>query len=346
MRYGAILAESWRVTWRERRLWPLALIRGLQALVGVAFLLVLTVPVALLTVAVAPSGVSSTLAQDVARHVSGVAADLFPTYALISTLFFLVWVAAAVLDVAASGGLIGQVNAAEQGATPSAATGLTNGFRHWGRIAALLAITVMPALIALLVRSIAAWFAIGLPALRGAAPNLGAFYSSSIALSPLSGIAALIAIPLGALVELALRYGVVDDLEWKAAFGRAWALAKKNVGPTALMWLLIFAVTYGATLAVQIVLGLLVGVGVAFVVLSVLSHAVGVAWVVGTVAGLVLAVGGLAFASAIALFTSSVWTIFWRTATEVDLRFRNPAPEPAAPWQPQATTVRPEEAEA
>jgi hypothetical protein len=322
--YWGIVSEAWRVAWRNRSLWWLGLIQGVAGLVGGLFVLAVVLPL----------GLASAL-PTASRDFSRASLPFDPAWFIDTLGRFWVWIAlglgiavaawlaVAILDVAAFGGLVAEVDQAERGQPASASRGLRAGFKAWWRIAGLLALTIMPTLLVLLVRAIALYFAVAVPLQAGRSPDINALAMSSQGLSSLQNLASLVAIPLGVIVQLAVRFAIIDDVALGRSLGAAWDVCKRKLGQVVLVYLVLMLVTIVVALAV----GLLVGVFVAVVGMALalaLSAQSGVSWVVGGVGVVVLLAGTAAFTMIYLPFRVALWNVSWQALSDRDLRFVRP----------------------
>jgi len=171
----------------------------------------------------------------------------------------------------------------------------------------------------LLVMAIALFVTVTLPLLVGQPPKVGAALISNLVLSPLSGIASLVGVPLGVLVQLALRFAILDNAEWRPAFRAAWRLAKANLAEIAITYALILLATiiavtvFSAVAAAAAAVGGVLLLGAALLVTAGDSAAAGNAAIVGA-AGLV-GLLFLGFQAVMFVWQSSVWTLLWRERT-------------------------------
>ena len=92
-------------------------------------------------------------------------------------------------------------------------------------------------------------FTVTLPLYLGQPPHAGAALVSNLVLAPLSGVVSLVSVPLVVLVQLAMRFAVIDDSAWRPAFGAAWRLAKTNLAEIAVAYVLLMLVTLLAVVA-------------------------------------------------------------------------------------------------
>jgi hypothetical protein len=229
------------------------------------------------------------------------------------------WLVLGVLDVAAQTGMVAQVNAVAEHRPASFGSGLLDGFRLWWRAVALFALAALPTMAYLLVMAIVVLLTVSLPLYRGQPPQPATAFAANLALSPLSAIVSLVSIPLGVLVQLALRFAVVDDVAWRPAFSSAWRLARANLAEIAVVYVVVMLVSFAAFLlfafgaAVLAVIASALLLGAAAVATSGDSAATGQVALFGT-AGLV----GLlfvAFQGVMFVWQSSAWTLVWRDRT-------------------------------
>jgi hypothetical protein len=305
--WGGLVREAWRLAFRTRPLLGLSAITALQA---VALIVMSGGVVALFVVvliqAFAPAGAGSpTLVQSLA--------SLWPALMASALGLMAVWLVLAVFDVAARPGLITQTLAASDGRAASIAAGLGDGFRIWWRTVGLLAIAAMPGLIYALVLSIGLLFVVSLPMYLGNAPDPVVLSLANSLSQPLGGLVSLVAIPLGVLSQLGLRYAAAEDLHWRPAFSAAWVLAKARFADVALVYLLLVALIGIVGLGLAIVLGIL-GLIAAAVTLAFGAGAGGpsaaavMSWVVCGVLGAVTLFVFQVYAGA---FSSVMYTMFW-----------------------------------
>lgn len=324
MDYWRIVTEAWRVAWRNHSLWWLGLIRCIAGLVGGVVVLALALP---LTLASALPTVARDLpVNDLPFDSAWFATILTRFWAWMALAFgvvLVVWLAFAILDVAAFGGLIGEVDQAERGQATSASRGLRVGFKAWWRVAGLLALMLLPTLIVLLVRAIALYFAVAVPLQAGRAPDFGAITASSQGLSGLRNLASLIAIPLGVIVQLAARFAVIDRVHAAQSLARAWDICKRKVGEVVLMYLVFVLIAIVVAVGIGVVITVFVAVAVTVAVLAAdVQSSLG--WFVGGLSGIGLVVAGTAFTVVYLPFQSALWNVFWQALTGRDLRFVRP----------------------
>jgi hypothetical protein len=325
--FGRIVSDSWRMMRTTRVLWWLALISGVQIALYSVIVGGMIAPLAVITqlmVSVQQGGAQGSgnaakldsFTIEAGRWLSG----NWPALAFVAFLLIALWAVAGIFDVAATAGLITQVDATAKHRPSSAASGLRNGFRLWWRTIGLLAVGAIPTLIYLLALALVMFFSVSLPLIRGVLPSPSAMAAGNAMTTPLSLLASLLSIPLGVLVALGLRFAVLGDCEWREAFGRAWALVKNRFVDVGLMYLIIVGIGSAISLAVVIAVSVLVTV-FAFAVAGVLAANQGAS-------ALLVVLGGLLAAVCLALFLivtvvvlmwqSVAWTIFWHKLVVAD----------------------------
>ena len=321
-----VLKEAWAVMRRARSLWLLGLIPAAATLalgfVGIVILAVAALPLVVISLEQNDemlAGMTDTavaaLYEFLDTAMVTVGNDLTVFYVLLA-MGVTAWFVLALLDVAAIGGLVTQVNAAAQGRQATLRAALSDGMRFWWRTAALWALSALPATIYALVISIAMWFAITLPINRGELPSPQSMYTGPGAmLQPLGTVTSLVSVPLGVLVLLSIRFGLIDDVPWREALVRAWSLARADLKRVAFVFGAVWAVTFAAG-AVQGLLGGIVGIlaaAVAFVGVA-SGWSGGMIAIVGALVALLLATTAVVQAF-VGVYGSAIWTVFWRRAT-------------------------------
>lgn len=350
MEYGRIAREAWSITARTRALWWLGAIAAAQLVAYTVVVGAVAVPMTALpqlasSVTSAESGFALgtpspreqqllSAAQWMGSHVVAITVGV--------AALFVVWVVLGVLDVAAQTGMVTQVDAVASRRPASLGAGLRDGFRLWWRAVALLALAALPALAYLLVMAIVMFFTISLPLFMGDPPRAGAALLANLAISPLSGIVSLVSVPLGVLVQLALRFAFLDDMVWRPAFGAAWRLAKKFFAEIVLVYALIALVSLAAMTVFALLAGLVAGL------VSVLFLGGGLLLSGGDLpaAGRIAALGAagvagllfLAFQAVLLVWQSAVWTLVWRDRTRNRPHLDADGNERAVPYDFSAAT--------
>jgi hypothetical protein len=340
--YGRILRGAWTISVRTRALWWLGAISAAQVAVYSVVVAGLTAPLSVMP------GFVSTIASIEAGDSSGLdAARAQPLFTAAEWLgahlevvvigaiaVFSAWLVLGVFDVAAQIGIVTQVDAVAESRSASLTTGLRDGFRLWWRAVALLALAALPALVYLLLMALLVLFAVTIPLYLGQPPHAGAALLSNLVLAPLSGVVSLVSVPLVILVQLALRFAVIDDSAWRPAFGAAWRLAKAHLAEIAVTYLLLMLVTlvavvaFAAIVAAAVAIGgvLLLGIALAATAGDIVAAGRAALWGAAGFAGLLL----LALQAVMFVWQSSVWTLVWRDRTGygpgVDVGEREGAP--------------------
>jgi hypothetical protein len=226
------------------------------------------------------------------------------------------WLVLGALDVAAQTGIVTQADAVADRRPASARAGMRDGFRFWFRAVALLALAALPTMVYLLVMAAVVFFTVSLPLYLGQPPNPGAAFAANLVLSPLSAVVSVISVPLAVLVQLALRFAVVDDVVWRPAFRSAWKLVKSNLTEIFIAYALVTLVTmaalflFAALAALLAMIASVLFLGGALVFTSGDTSSAGRIALFGT-AGFV----GLlfvAFQAVMFVWQSAVWTLVWR----------------------------------
>ena len=325
MDFWTITTDSWNLMRRTGAVWRLALISAVQAFLYSVIVLGLIAPMVGLTqlAIVARSGADMSTPLDqpgssvqFASAVSQAVQWVGANWALLVVgivVITLAWVASGVLDVAATAGIITQTAASREGRPASAAAGLRDGFRIWWRTVGLLAVAALPSLVYMLSIAVFTFFTVSLPLYQGRLPEPYSLTAGSAMSAPLSTLVSFVAIPLGVLVMLGLRFAVLQDCEWREALRRAWNLARARFIDVLLMYLVVLGVTMAAIVLVGVVAGLIAivfSIGIAIMLpVGGFSAPVIVLGAIFTIVCLLL----LATTLVVALtWTSVAWTLFWR----------------------------------
>jgi hypothetical protein len=335
-----MLRDSWAVMRRTSALWGLGVISALQASVYGLIVVGLIMPMMVLTQVLVSAG-AATAAGDsslapLQAYLPGIVAWIERWQSLLVggiVAVVVVWVALGVLDVAATAGLISQASKSAEGRDASVGAGMRDGFGIWWRTIGLLAVAALPGLAYLLGIALFTLFTISIPLSMGQAPDVGAMAAGNMINGVLSSVVSIVAIPLAVLVNLGLRYAVLEGQEWKPALTSAWRLARANFAEVAVMYLLQVGVSLAASVAVTIVLGFVsIVAGIAVATLVAAAHTFsGAAMFVTIIAVLIVTVVGCAYVVAITVWYSTVWTLFWRRLTGRESRGVAPAPMYAPP---------------
>lgn len=317
MDYTDVLKRAWRVTWRYKTLWILGLFAGAGSGFG--------------------GGGSGSGARTGAGN-TGTATQpdwaqvqaFFQHYGVLLVLAFLALVLIGlifmVLSVAARGGLIHEVNEAEEGRPVRAGEGWGVGFSKWWRLFGVGFLAGLPMLIIGLI--ILAIVGAGvLAAIRvGSSANVGAtlvgtFIGSACLVIALAIPAAILGLILGISAELGLRYVVLEDRRTVEALRQGWRDVWSKRGA-----FLMYLVQLGVGLAYGIIVGI---VAVILIVPGVLIAVAG-AWPVG----ILMAVGAILLlivpSAAYSTFYHAAWTIFFRKMTGMEPKLATATGHPVA----------------
>ena len=318
MDYGTVIQDAWRLTWRYRFLWLLAVFAG-----GASGLSGGGNPPARWG---GDAGELEQLGPGVARTAEGAASGLLNNPGLIATI---------AIGAAALGLVLLAVSFIAQGGMARATADLAAGqpvtlgqawraglnlvWRYVGLWLLLVAVGV--AVVGLIAALVAAVVASAL--MSGDAPNLALLALGLIVGIPLALAAIALAVGLSIVVAYAQRAIAVQDLGPVAALRSGWQLFRGHIGASLLAWLINVALGVAAGLALAVVLGVVAvvlgGIGLA------LWSALGASAVTIGYAAL----GGLAALVALLVVAGISNTFFWHYWTLVYLRLRPGAPEPA-----------------
>ena len=325
MDWTGLVRDTWRIVRRERALWSLGLISAIQAGMFALIVAGLIVPMTLLTqvlvsaqleaaVPVPGSGASlQTMLPSVVEWLQRWSGGLVAGIVVI----VVVWAFFGILDVAATAGAISEASTIAEGREASTRRGMRDGFRIWWRTVGLLAIAALPSLLYLLVVALFTLFTISIPIAAGQPPNLAAMRSGDTFNGLLSTVVGFAGIPLGVLVQLGLRYAVIEGQEWKAALQSAWRLARGNLTEVVLMYLMQAGISAVAGFAFAFLIALVaIGAGVTVAGLVGAAHTFsGAAMFVTVIAGLLVSTLVLALSAALFVWLAVIWTLFWRRIT-------------------------------
>lgn len=310
MDYFEIVRGGWAVVRRERGLWWLGAVEALHVLLLWLLMLSVTLPLLLvLFLAFAPQQdlplppIADDLSFWLSRNYVALMASM--------VIAFLAYAVAAVVTVAAQGGIVHQVGQALRGGPVSASRGLAAGFAMWWRTAAILALPALPSLLFLLALALMLQFMVVGPLSAGGSPDALQLRITLDAISPLSTLVSFATVPLSVWAFLALRFAILADLTWRDAYVAAWRLAKAHLKDVALLFLVIYAVMFVVAFVAEVVIGLASGLLSLVAILSWSMGGVAVAIAFVAFAALVAMIALAGVSAGIALVTSAVWTLFW-----------------------------------
>ncbi|MBI5231199.1 MAG: hypothetical protein HY876_03425 [Coriobacteriales bacterium] len=339
MQYGEIIKSAWRITWRYKNLWWLGLFAGAGGTSA-------NFNSNYNSSNFSPSGgTSEPFPTDALAEFGDFVARFWPFIVAGVLLLLMIWLVFLILQVAATGGLITQVDAAERGAPKvSALTGWGDGFHRFWPLAILGFLVALPTLVVLLLVSLALFAVVAVPLYAGGQPSWAG----------LIGVLAIFVLLVIVLIPVNLVLGVLGTIgqrgimlagqgPWESLLD-AWRMVRTRFKDVALTWLILLGIAIGFGIAMAIVILVLVGViVVVFLGMGLaVPRATPVLIGLGVVVGLVLAVIFSVISAAYATFHSAAWTLFWRRATG-----RQPAappypaaqpsgwPAPQAPYGPQ-----------
>lgn len=319
MDYGDIIKRAWRVTWRYKALWILGLFAGASSGGsngggGNAYR------------SGGSSGTGSTTTQaEVAKYwliaerfVVENAGAIIAGIVVLAIIGFIFWV----IGVAARGGLIHLANEAEEGREVRLAHGWSAGFHKWWRLFGVELLTALPVLVLVLVFlgfSVATFISAASHGVsQGSFAAAGGLFVSYLCfLGIFSIIAAVLAVILGIVGQLGVRYVMLADYRAVAAIGQGWRDLWSRRGA-----FVMFLVTIGTGIAFGIVAAVIFAIFAVPGVVFILRRAIITGAVVMAIGILVLLLPSAIYGT----FYSSMWTVFFRKMTGME-----PAPAMAAP---------------
>ena len=312
MDYLDILKKAWKITWKYKALWVLGLFAG------------------------AGSGGSSggggssnystgssdfSGGDEVFRQAERWFTENLVFVAILAGLFVVIGLVFWVLSLAAQAGLVHAANEAAEDRAPSLGEAWSVGFGKWGRTFMIGFVIGLPVVVAVLIL-VGIGTAAGVSgAFMGDNAGAVAFGSMCLLLPALFVLIIAASLIIGILYQLALRYGVLDDISYGQAIKRGWGdlWAKKGAW---VFWLVMLlpGVAYGIVTVLLlmpfIIPATLLFIGEKYVIAS----------AVVVLAILVMMLPGAVYGT----FVSSAWTVFFRRMTG-----REPgAPQRAVPMTP------------
>lgn len=296
MDYFGILKKAWNITWKYKMLWVLGLFAGASS-------------------GGSSSGGSSNYSGNSSSG-SSASMDQFTGWAtdnialiavavgLLVVIGFVWWI----LSVAAQGGLVHGANEAAEGRTPSLRASWGVGFSKWGRTFMISFVLGLPVIVVAGVMAVALIATIGGGAISGDEAALGAGLAGGLCLVLPVFIVLMIAIGLiiGIVYQLALRYGVLDDVTFGKAIKRGWddLWAKRGAF---VMFLVMLLPGFALSLAMLLLMLPFMVPAIAFAVTEKYVMAGGMFVLMAIVMLLPMAIYGT--------FISSAWTVFFRQMT-------------------------------
>ena len=322
MDLGYVLRRAWEVTWRHKVLWLFGFLVSL-GIVG-------------RRVGIGSGGrwewPVRELPPEVQRAITGLLSSSTFTVviAALVLLALAVGIGLALLGALGRAALVDQVQAAEEQGVASLGAGWQAGRRHLWMVFLIRLLLGLP---------------VGVVASTGVLPVAGtglmiarhtrpeAAIPGVLAmpvvlftcLVPAICVAALLSVPFGVLRRLAVRACVLEGCGVRQSIVRAWAMLREQVGPLALVWLILFGAGIGVTIVVALPLALVALSVVAVSVLAVFTSpilSVALVLIVGLLTWLV----GAACNSVVETFSSAVWTLAYRELTGLGLTGEEAAP--------------------
>lgn len=299
MDYFDILKKAWRITWKYKALWVLGLFVGAGG-------------------GSSSGGSGGSGGQTGGSESLSGGADVFRGFgqwvtenaifiAVLAGLLVVIGLIFWILSVAAQGGLVHAANEAAEDRRPSLGEAWSVGFARWGRTFMIGFVLGLPILIVVLVM-------VGVLAAAGAG---GALSQSDVGIAGALGSACLLlplfvvllvvgGVIIGILSQLAVRYGVLEDVTFGKAISRSWSdlWAKKGAW---IFWLVMMLPGFAYAIAVMVVV-LPLAIPAVFMFIAE-KYVMGVGM-------LVLLVLAMMLPNAIyGTFVSSAWTVFFRRMT-------------------------------
>jgi len=311
--YFGILKKAWNVTWKYKMLWVLGLFAGAGSggsSIG------------------GSSNYSGNTGAGSSPSVDQLTRWATENVALIAVavgLLVVIGVVWWILSIAAQGGLVHGANEAAEGRTPSLKASWGVGFARWGRTFMIGFVLGIPVAVVAVVMSLVLVAMIGGGAATGDEAAIGAALAGGMCLVLPIFVVLIIAISLiiGIVYQLALRYGVLDDVTFGQAIKRGWddLWAKRGAFVMFLVMLLPgFAI--GMIMLLFTLPFMVPAIAFAFAEKFVMAGAMFV----------LMALVALVPNAIYGTFMSSAWTIFFRQMTG-----REPSAKPAPAYAPPDT---------
>lgn len=326
MKYWSLLKDAWAALRNAPSLWALGLVTAASSLalmlIGSAISLVAVLPFAVIVLDSDPSlltGSSDVAVSDLYTFLDSGLVFVGNNMWLINLLLaaaVTVWFVLALLEITVMGGLVTQVDASDRGEKAGARVAMADGTQYWWRTAAIWALAILPQLIYALLITVVMWFTIASPLLAGEIPNLDLMTGTTMFTQPIGMLASVAGLALGVLVAIALRYGLVDDLDWRSALSSAWRFVRTDFKRTATMFGVLWILSWAVGALTGLVQGIiLIAVGVIGIFGFTAGWTTGMAAGVVALAVLMMIVASLVQAS-LTVYKSAAWTVFWRRATQ------------------------------
>ena len=331
MRFSEIIKKAWNITWRYRALWVLGLFAGVTGSSsggGSSY----RAPSS------SGSGTSNPFANVHADQVLPALQRFLPVLIIVGMGLFAFGILWWVFSIAARGGLVYAVNEIESGRPFTLGASWRAGFSRWWRLLGLSILLALPVFLLLLLVVFGVIAPLLPSILSHTSPN-GAVFVPVCGVVAI-GIPALIVVGLilGIMYVLGVRFVMLHGLGVIDSARESWLAFRTRFKDTALMYL----INLGLNIAAGIVLAIpLVIIGVAVAIPAVISAVAGHWAQFAAALGLAFAIVtpiSLLFTAIWGTFTSSLWTIFYRrlTGMEVLAPIAPAYPPPSYPPPPSA----------
>ncbi len=297
MDYFDILKRAWNITWKYKMLWVLGLFAGAGS-------------------GGSSNGGSSYSGNTGSGDYPSASVDQFTRWAtdnvaliavgigLLVVIGFIWWV----LSIAAQGGLVHGANEAAEGRTPSLRASWGVGFSKWGRTFMIGFVLGLPVAVVAIVMALVFIAMIGGGAALGDEAAMGAALAGGVCLVLPIFVVLVVAMSLiiGIVYQLALRYGVLDDITFGQAIRRGWddLWAKRGAF---MMFLVMILPGFAAGLIMLLFM-------LPFMVPAI-AFAVAEKFVMAGAMFVLMALVMMVPTAVYGTFISSAWTVFFRRMT-------------------------------
>lgn len=293
MDYFGILKRAWNITWKYKALWVLGLFAGAgggSSGGGGNYS--------------GGSGGGDGSYDQFGRWVT----ENLAIVAIMTGLLFVVGLVFWILSIAAQGGLVHGANEAAEGRPPSLKASWGVGFSKWGRTFMIGFVIGLPIVVLTLLMAVVLIAMIGGGAALGNEEAIGAALAGGLCLVLPVFVVLIIALGLivGIIYNLALRYGVLDDITFGQAIKRGWddLWAKRGAF---VMFLVMLLPGFALSLAMLVLM-------VPFMVPAI-AFAVAEQFVMAGAMFVLMMLVMLVPSAIYGTFVSSAWTVFFRQMT-------------------------------
>jgi len=320
--YWDIVKESFRTVRTQRGLWGFAGISAVAGVFGSVVFGLLGVVVALdvmlgqlLVMGDASGGPAAVRVAGALLRAQAQARPWMPMIVAAVALLVVAWLVAVIFDVAAAGGVIAQTDKSLRGERVSFRAGMSQGFALWGRTATLMALAAAPALATAFMQTAGMFVTVTLPLMSGAEVDVAGVLATNRMTNVVGSLLSLLAIPLGVLCALALRWALLEGATWRSALGAAWRACTSNLAEVALIYLVLLALSVVAGVLIGVVVGVLAAVLAIIVVMLFVAGSDTAALAVGALSAGCLILIGAAIQGGLSVVVSVAYTLFWRRLT-------------------------------